>query len=137
MLGETDHIRMEQPRPGSGVTCRGEWNPCRVLRSIRRIAGPLLLAGHACGLVIRVQTRLGGPTEPQAGEWDAANQATMMKHNELAGGTRGEFGERTLRGPGWAYAVSNLPVVNRPGTSGGSIRCRKDGSRGETEGVPR
>ena len=35
----------------------------------------------------------------------------MMKHNELAGGTWQEFGERNFPGPAWAYAVSNLPLV--------------------------
>jgi len=32
-------------------------------------------------------------------KWDAGNQTTMMKHNELAGGTWEEFGERHFPGP--------------------------------------
>jgi hypothetical protein len=44
-------------------------------------------------------------------KWDAANQATMRKQNEMAGGTWEEFTERNFPGPSWAYAMCNLPVV--------------------------
>jgi hypothetical protein len=44
-------------------------------------------------------------------KWDAAIQAIMRKHNEIAGGTWEEFTERNFPGPPWAYAMCNLPVV--------------------------
>jgi hypothetical protein len=44
-------------------------------------------------------------------KWDASNQATMRKQNELAGGTWEEFNERNFPGPAWAYAITALPWI--------------------------
>lgn len=54
---------------------------------------------------------MGDRLNRKMAKWDAANQTTMRKHNEWAGGTWEEFTERNFPGPPWAYAMSNLPVV--------------------------